>query len=104
MHPLLDTIEGVISGRDPRNLTEAELNAGGHYKRPIMSVIRDKCLDCCCGQQTEVRMCSAVQCALWPYRMNANPMRAEMSEAQREAAIANGKRLAEARKSNKTES
>ena len=98
MNALLDTIDGVISGRDPRDLDESALNAGGHYKRAILAVIRDKCLDCCCGQMVEVRMCSSAQCALWPYRMNANPFRAEMSEAQRAAAVANGQRLAAARK------
>ena len=31
--------------------------------------IRKKCLDCCCGQQVEVRLCTAVECPLFPYRM-----------------------------------
>lgn len=43
--------------------------------------IRLKCLDCCCGQFAEVRMCSATECPLWRYRMGReekdelNPMR-----------------------------
>lgn len=31
--------------------------------------IRLKCLDCCCGQQAEVRKCPAVDCPLWRFRM-----------------------------------
>lgn len=43
--------------------------------------IRLKCLDCCCGQSAEVRMCPATECPLWRYRMGReekdelNPMR-----------------------------
>ena len=31
--------------------------------------IRRKCLDCCCGNHTEVRRCTAQKCPLFPYRM-----------------------------------
>lgn len=31
--------------------------------------IRLKCLDCCCGQPSEVRKCPAVDCPLWRFRM-----------------------------------
>ena len=31
--------------------------------------IRLKCLDCCCGNMTEVRKCPATSCPLWRYRM-----------------------------------
>lgn len=31
--------------------------------------IRAKCLDCCCGQPGEVRLCPAKQCPLWKYRL-----------------------------------
>lgn len=31
--------------------------------------IRLKCLDCCCGQPSEVRRCPAENCPLWRYRM-----------------------------------
>lgn len=30
--------------------------------------IRAKCLDCCCGQPSEVRLCPATDCFLWSYR------------------------------------
>ena len=31
--------------------------------------IRLKCLDCSCGQLTEIRECPIKDCALWCYRM-----------------------------------
>lgn len=46
---------------------------GGHVKKPLLKVIRKKCLDCCCGQHSEVRKCHITDCQLWPYRMGKNP-------------------------------
>jgi hypothetical protein len=39
---------------------------------PIES-IRQKCMDCCCHQAKEVRLCEAKACPLWPYRMGKRP-------------------------------
>lgn len=33
--------------------------------------VRLKCMDCCCQQQVEVRLCNAVNCPLHPYRMGS---------------------------------
>ena len=41
---------------------------------PLKS-IRQKCLDCCCGQMAEVKLCPCEDCALYPYRMGNNPNR-----------------------------
>lgn len=49
-----------------------------------MKAIRAKCLDCCCWQQQEVRLCPATGCPLHPYRMGKNPNR-KVSEERREA-------------------
>lgn len=38
-----------------------------------MRAIRQKCLDCCCGQAQEVRLCTVKKCALHPYRMGHRP-------------------------------
>lgn len=38
-----------------------------------LKAIRAKCLDCCCGQANEVRLCPAEQCALHPFRLGKNP-------------------------------
>lgn len=48
--------------------------------------IRQKCLDCCCWQMSEVRLCTATKCPLWPYRMGTlskNPAKLDdFSEAE----------------------
>lgn len=51
-----------------------------------MRAIRAKCLECCCDQPTEVRLCESKDCPLWPYRMGHNPFRKkrELTEEQRE--------------------
>lgn len=66
---------GLAKGKDPRNMSSEELNNMGHIDTPLLKVIRSKCIDCCGGEQNEVRMCTAVGCQLWPYRMNKNPFR-----------------------------
>jgi hypothetical protein len=74
-----------VIGRDPRKIPAHEFDGAGLTGRPILSVIRDKCLDCCCGQEAEVRKCVAVTCALWPYRMGSNPFRSvNLSDEERE--------------------
>ena len=40
-----------------------------------IKAIRAKCLDCMCGQATEVRLCPITDCSLYPYRMGHNPSR-----------------------------
>jgi hypothetical protein len=45
------------------------------YKTPIKS-IRDKCLDCTAGSRKEIRHCTVVQCALYPYRFGKRPTQA----------------------------
>ena len=42
-------------------------------KRTPIKAIRAKCLDCCCGQAQEVRLCIDEECPLWPYRMGHRP-------------------------------
>jgi hypothetical protein len=58
---------------DPRQMSREQLIGLGHVKRSPMSVIRAKCLECCCGSATEVLHCSSSTCALWPYRTGKNP-------------------------------
>lgn len=38
-----------------------------------IKAIRAKCLDCCCWNSNEVRLCPVRDCALHPYRMGHNP-------------------------------
>jgi hypothetical protein len=63
-------------GADPRELGSGALLAAGFEKKPLLRVIREKCMDCCCGQAVEVRKCTATGCELWPYRMGSNPFAA----------------------------
>ena len=39
-----------------------------------VKAIRAKCLDCCCGQRGEVRLCPVHDCSLHPYRMGRRPI------------------------------
>lgn len=52
-------------------------------------VIRLKCLDCCCGQINEVKLCPAKDCPLYPFRFGKNPYRKKSTrvytEEEREA-------------------
>ena len=42
-------------------------------KRTPIKAIRVKCLDCCCNQPQEVRLCIDEECPLWEYRMGHRP-------------------------------
>ena len=45
------------------------------YKTPLKS-IRKKCLDCTAGSRKEIRLCTVIQCALYPYRFGKRPTQA----------------------------
>ncbi len=51
-------------------------------------VIRQKCLDCCCGSRTEVDQCTVKDCPLFDWRLGTNPYRRkrQLSDEQRQAA------------------
>ena len=52
-----------------------------------MKAIRLKCLDCSCGSYNEVKLCTAVQCPLHPFREGVDSFKKkrEMSEDQKAA-------------------
>lgn len=55
-----------------------------NIKKPTpLKAIRAKCVDCCCGSQYEVKLCPAEDCPLWPYRFGKNPIRKELTPAQK---------------------
>ncbi len=59
-------------------------------KRPTpIKAIRAKCLDCCCGSSSEVKLCTCTGCALHPYREGHNPYRREMTPEEKEKNLAN---------------
>ena len=56
-------------------------------KKDIVTAIKNKCLDCCCGQILEVRECTSVKCPLHPFRLGKDPykIKKELTDEQREA-------------------
>ncbi len=87
--------EGELVGKIPSEVPSKILSLKFRAQNPLKA-IREKCLDCCCGNAAEVRKCVAVDCALWPYRMGANPFRKkrELSPEQKREMAA---RLSKAR-------
>ena len=41
-----------------------------------LKAIRLKCLDCCCGSPSEVKLCPCEKCPIYPFRLGKNPNRA----------------------------
>jgi hypothetical protein len=66
--------ERELIGKHPGDVPLDFLSLKFRAQNPLKA-IRQKCLDCCCGNAAEVRKCVAVDCALWPYRMSTNPFR-----------------------------
>ena len=78
----LELHNGHDIGRDPRRMTGDELTALGHQRMGPLKALRLRCIDCSGGSANEVRLCTAMQCPAWPFRMGENPWRAPASEAQ----------------------
>lgn len=76
---------GHLIGKDPRQIPLAEIRQLEHPESPIKAA-RAKCIDCCGGNAAEARKCVSVNCALWPFRMGANPFHASSASAKREVA------------------
>ena len=53
-----------------------------------IKAIRAKCLDCCCGDRNEVKLCPSENCSLYPYRFGKNPniKKRELTDEERSAA------------------
>ena len=43
-----------------------------------IKAIRNKCLDCTCNQPKEIRLCTIIDCACYPYRMGTRPSKATL--------------------------
>jgi len=51
-----------------------------------IKAIRAKCLDCCCDQFVEVKLCVSTNCPLHPFRFGKNPFtKRTVSEATLQA-------------------
>lgn len=65
-----------------------------------LKAIRAKCLDCTCGQASEVKNCHIEQCPLHPFRLGKNPYRTRtMTDEQKQAAAERMKMARLAKKS-----
>jgi hypothetical protein len=97
-HIGLERRDGYDVGRDPRSMSAAELEDLGHSRVSPLRALRMKCLDCCNGSAQEVRLCTAVDCPSWPFRMAKNPWSSPVSAARRE----HGRRLGRKRAAERT--
>jgi hypothetical protein len=84
-HIGLERREGFDVGRDPRSMTATELDRLGHARMSPLRALRLKCLDCCNGSAQEVRLCFAMDCPRWPFRMGKSPWRRKMDHNERVA-------------------
>ena len=84
----LERRDGFDVGRDPRSMSADEFTQMGHTRVSPLKALRLKCLDCCNDSAQEVRLCTAVDCPSWPFRMGRNPWRAPLSEGCRAGRLA----------------
>lgn len=80
-----DMDQGNLIGRDPREISLAEIRQLEHVESPIKA-IRAKCIDCSGKRAAESRKCVAINCPHWPFRMGVNPFHASSRVAKREVA------------------
>lgn len=66
--------------------TAETARAAGHTRQSPLRAIRTKCLDCSCYQVSEVRLCEAVKCPLWPFRAGRHPWLASHEEPPSDSA------------------
>ena len=84
---------GELVGRVPAEVPLDFLSHTYSVQNPVKA-IRARCLDCCCGDASEVRKCVATDCPSWPFRMGTNPFRKKPvyseAEIQRRTALLQG--------------
>lgn len=75
---------GELVGKDPRDVP-SEILSRYHREQNPLRALRARCLDCCCGNASEVRKCVSVDCPSWPFRTGKNPFRAkrQLSDEQK---------------------
>jgi hypothetical protein len=64
-------------------------------KANILKAIRKNCLQCSCGSEKEIKLCTFTNCPLYPYRMgkDLNPSRTSKNLSSRGAKNANDEKL-----------
>jgi hypothetical protein len=69
-------------GRDPRQLTPAQLEAFGHAAKTPLQALRATCL-AHLGTAPKVRQCAASACPAWPFRMGTHPFKKKIRTDER---------------------
>ena len=62
--------------------TAAVARQAGHVPMSPLKAIRTKCFDCSYYQVTEIRLCEAINCPLWPFRAGKHPWLVEAKETR----------------------
>ncbi len=71
-----------------KKILDTNTHAEKHDKKTPVTAIRKYCLECCLEKPSEVRLCSAKNCHLWPFRMGKNPFHGRrMTDKQKKEAI-----------------
>jgi hypothetical protein len=87
-HIGLELRDGCDVGRDPCHMSTDELEQLGHARVSPLRALRLKCFDCCNASAQEVRLCTAVECPSWPFRMGKSTWRAPLDQEERAALLA----------------
>ena len=74
---------GELVGRAPTEVPSEILSQKFSAQNPLKA-LRARCLDCCCGDASEVRKCVATDCPSWPFRMGTNPFRKKVRLSEEE--------------------
>ena len=70
-----------------KNTLDTNIHAEKHDKKTPVKEIRKYCLECCLEKPSEVRICAAKSCPLWPFRMGKNPFHNRtMTDKQKQGA------------------
>lgn len=51
-----------------------------------MKAIRAKCIDCCCGDKNQVKLCPSEDCPIHPFRFGKNPFHTRRKLTEEEKA------------------
>lgn len=82
LKPGLEIRDGAAVGRDPRKMTAEELSVLGHERTTALKALRARCIDCCAGTPSEVRLCVSTTCPSWPFRMGTYPWRSGAAKSK----------------------
>lgn len=63
-------------------------------KSMILKAIAAKCMDCCCGEKSEVKLCTAVKCPIYEFRLG----KAEVSDKAVDKIVKPRKKMSEEHK------